>query len=433
MALTIQSPQAPNGWRPSGNDLYYSLTSDQTAQSGFYYLIDVQINDITVITLRKYPVTGATINVNVREIIDSYITTQFFNGGQYMDGVVIFPTDFLKCVVIGTEFYNGQTYATATTPPIYIWNAAAPFDVEQANQLNNYERNFINYIQSGNVYLPRPMGYNSFISPNDLIVNNGNVYATTEALSMAYPTNRHWQRPISFLCLPIFLRYAVFLGLDSEGKAIKKYVRPTNVQNNSKIITAIFGGGLLASNFPVTFAAPGTDVSNMNDCSYIVFYYAENYTDLTDNDKIYTKPVIFQMGDCSESFGILYKSFEGGFNMVQCNRRATQETNIETITRENIKPLNWSTDTRLISTANVNAAGKWVLNTDWVTESINKDINDMIQSPLIWIMHYKDGQTQYIPVTLINANYTTKQYNDVNLFNYSFEFAEAYFKNTIRQ
>ena len=68
---------------------------------------------------------------------------------------------------------------------------------------------------------------------------------------------------------------------------------------------------------------------------------------------------------------------------------------------------------------------------DW--DEINEDVKDMLQSPQLYIQHFKGGNIEYIPVTLADATYITRERNDVNLFRYTFEFIESFYKTATRR
>lgn len=440
MAITIQAPTGPTSWMPAGNALNYTIQSDQTTQPDFYYLIDVQINNASRIKLRRFPVNGAAIIIDVREIVDAYITATFHNNTEVGTGFI--RTDILSVVVVATEYYNGQAYNSRTAAPVNVWNAAAQFDEEQQEigyYLKNYYNQFRYYSQGGNYYYARPMGYHNVAEITEIeysYPNPVNLQVNRRALDNAYPMNRSFVRyaPIFAKVTAMAAPYIVFLGANETGKVVKKFYRNFSIltTNNNALIFTCIGGSLKGSSFAYAKDLDGNTPANMDDCSFIVFYYAASVGNVNQLDDIISRPIVMKMCDCSESFGVLYRSYEGDWNMIQCNNRAIETTTIETTTRENIMPTTWAQDTRLISSVNVHAQGRWALNTDWISKTIGDEVKDMLQSPTLFIMHYIDGAVKYIPVTLINADYTTKQHNDVNLFNYRFEFAEAFYKNTIK-
>lgn len=436
MAITTTSPTSGGHWLPSGNDIIFTATSDQTTQPDFYYLIDVLINDAVVITLRRYPLLSPTVSINIREIVEAYITATFENSNAV--GSINFSPDYVKATIKATEWYSGQTYSSQIADFIWVWNAAAPFKVEKANSLTSFFLKFVYKLYPLTTFA-RPMGYNQVAAPTDIANDGGGLYVKAAALENAYPMNINLKRPITIFTGYLGAAsavYSVFLGCDETGKVLKKFVRATNATANDPteaIITTIMGS-LEPADFPNRYAVAGESIfTNMDDCAYVVFYFAETYSSGVTADTPVSQPLIFRQSKCPESFAVLYRSYEGSWNMIQCNRRAVETTAIETTTREDVHPTTWNESSRLISAVNVQALGNWKLNTDWINEAINKDVNDMLQSPSLYIMHYHDGELEYIPVTLANANYITKQHNDVNLFSYTFEFAESYFKNTIKK
>ena len=176
-------------------------------------------------------------------------------------------------------------------------------------------------------------------------------------------------------------------------------------------------------------------MTNLSECEYILVYTTDNPAGNVINEDIMScKPLVFKINHCKESFAITYASSEGGWGFVQCNSKMVEETSIETTTLLKPNPLGmhgWADDARLVSATNVRAQGTIKLNSGWVEDAVADDIRDMLTSPNIFIEHWKNGQLEYIPVTLVNATYMTAETKAVNLRNYEFTFAESYFKNTI--
>lgn len=450
MSLTVINPKggiADGSWLASNDDLIYGMTSTESTRTDFYFKIMVIVNGNIVCTLRKYPIQGVTTAVNVRDIVNAYISSWFNNtlsNGSithyYQHSLYASRVEFASLQVAVYEYYGGDTHGSYISNPIYIWNAAPQFQFEKTGT-HSYYREFT--VDSANLttYKARPMGYNSVI-PQDCFFRLGNdYYLHPQHFAMAYPHHKGTKRTAS-----IFggrdnahnneIQYVQAYGLDENGKVLKKAFKTTNVTNNdSNFHWVCFAfDGTISTGW--TFC-PNTD-TNMNDCSYIVYFFSKtvgNELSITPDTATSSKGILLKLYDCPENFSVLYKSFEGGWNIIQCNHRATETTDIQTTVKQNVNPTTayWAANSRLITAVNVHSQDKIKLNTDWVSSEINKDIKDMLQSPLIYIQHYENGNIEYIPVTLQDADYTTKQINDVNLFNYSFDFVKSYENNTIRQ
>lgn len=447
MSLTVNNPKSVGVsiWFPSNNDLIYTMSSTDSTQPDFYFKIMVIVNDNIVCTLRKYPIQGITTAVNVRDIVNAYISSWFNN--TLSNGTMTYyiqnplydsRVEFAKLQIAVYECYNGDIHNSVVTIPLYVWNAAAQFQYEKIGTQNFYTE-FTFDSANLTAYKARPMGYNSVI-PQDCFLQNGNdYYLKPQYFSMAYPHHKGTKRTASIfggrdIAHNDEILYVQAYGLDENGKVIKKAFKqsiPVVNDVNYHWRCFVFDGTISTG---WTFY-PNTD-TDMNDCSYILYFFCKFMgNDSTPYTAQSSKGILLKLYDCPENFSVLYKSYDGGWNIIQCNHRTTETTDIQTTLKQNVNPTvaYWAANSRLITAVNVRSQDKIKLNTDWVNSDINKDIKDMLQSPLIYIQHYDNGNIEYIPVTLIDADYTTKEINDVNLFNYSFEFVKSYENNTIRQ
>lgn len=233
--------------------------------------------------------------------------------------------------------------------------------------------------------------------------------------------------------------FVVVCGFDAERNMTHKFVQQNSGIDDSPeymLYHIRIGSNILkASNFTDAYYDRPSRPTNLSGCEYILLYTTANPNGNVINvDDMSCKPLVFKINRCKESFGIHYASSEGGWGFIQCNKRMVEETAVETTTRLKTNPLamdGWANDTRLVSATNVRAQGTIKLNSDWVQDAEIENIRDMLISPNIFIEHWKDGTLRYIPVTLVNATYTTDETRAVNLRNYEFTFAESFFKNTI--
>lgn len=440
MALIITAPTVSEGWAPSGNEIVYTITTTTNWRNDLYFLIDVIINSNTVLTLRKYPLQNQqSVKINLKDIVDVYLENV-----PNLENIpaVSFETTYLQTVasltIAATEWYAGEDWATQTSSPIYVWKASQPF-LERKDQLliSDFEREFTAAATlTKNGYHGRPMGYHKTCGLNNQFFQSSpsGLILTQFGKEIAYKMNRNLKRSANlFSKYTSGANYIIYYGANEDGKIIKKAYKsisstPTSDVNKHLIRYEINPKGRNLSNY-----VPNTS-NNMMDCKYIIIILSSSYhTQLDYIENYISQPLVFEICDAEESYSIWYKSYEGGWNIIQCNNRVVEETSVDTITRENSIPLTyWSRDSRLISPVYITAHSKWTLNTDWVDKYENEDIKDMLQSPCLFIQYYKDGKLTDVPVTLSNASFTTKDVNSKNLFNYKFEFEESFYKNTVR-
>lgn len=438
MALTIILPTRASGWLPAHNDINYTIASNQTAYADFCYLIDVQVNGTSVIKLRRYPLSANTpIVLNVREIVSNFIKTTFPTA---LKG---FSTDYASIVLSISEFYNQETQSTSVTDPIYVWNASASFSMEKKG-LRAFVNEFAMQAGREGYIFGRPLAHHSANESNclkynglihscslkdDAVVNSLNEGMVADVALMTHSNDSQY----------ISGDYVVVCGFDSGRNMTHKFVQQNaGIEPSAQymLYNIKIGSNILkASNFTNAYYDQPHPITDLSNCEYILLYTTSDpNANVIQVDDMSCKPLVFKINHCRESFGISYASSEGGWGFIQCNSKMVEETAVETTTRLKTNPLamnGWANDTRLVSATNVRAQGTIKLNSDWVEGAVIEDIRDMLISPNIFIEHWKDGTLEYIPVTLVNASYTTDETRAVNLRNYEFTFAESFFKNTI--
>lgn len=426
MSLTITPPVGPGDWIPSGNEIIYTITTTTNWNRDLYFLIDVIVNGSTVLTLRKSPLHGQqSVKINLRDIVDVYLE----NNPYLYNNIIFFETTTRKTVadlrVSVEEILFERSQVAPTTFPVYVWKATEQFiDHKGTSNVSRFAWTFTAASTlSEDRYQGRPMGYHKTVGVNVpfLEFRPDGWYLQDVAKKKAYKTNRNVDRDVhifsNYTSGPI---YILSLGFDADGKLIhKSFARPgtlpaLGVDNHLIRWDARFDGFL-------------------RYCKYVVYILSSSFHAQFDyTEDFISQPLIFDMYDSEESFAVWYKSYEGGWNIIQCNNRAAERTSVDTTTRANALPNLWASDSRMISPVYVKAHSTWVLNTDWIDQYENEDVKDMLQSPCLFIQHYKKGKKTYIPVTLSNASFTTKEVNSKNLFNYKIEFEESFYKNTVR-
>ena len=448
MSLTVYNPRqiGVTTWFPSNTDLTYRMSSTQSNVNGFYFIIDVYVNNVKVITLRKYPIQGITTELNVRDIVNAYITSNFTpnTSPQYINYHV--NTDFAEFHIVVTEWYNGEDWDSVTTIPMYAWDAAIQFEQMRTPDITGYHRYFTydETYQSSSYpleYHGIPMGWKNFIqiSSADGLLNRDGALSDI-CKGQAYKLVRGDKRQISIFCGYNLSRntevaFLIAYGFNSVGKFIKKAAKKINNVDDradSHWINYNLTGGTEAY-WDFTIDNNGMAFFNMSDCQYIYYCFSKKLDDNISTVEKVSYGILVDVCDCVESYSVAYKSYEGGWRHILLNRRITETTDVKTITRQNVAPYIYGANTRLVTPVNVSAQSKLQFHTDWLTEPLANEVKDMLISPCLYIQHYKDGATNFIPVTLQDAEYTTEQVNDVNLFNYTFNFIESFEKNTIRQ
>lgn len=425
MALTITAPASPEGWIPLENGVKYKIKSTQYTQPGFCFLIDVYVNNTKVVTLRRFPITGDTIEMDMKDIARAYIES---STSEITFAGTITPNDKCSMYIIASEYYSGQPQATATSIPCNIWNAAAPLQWEKNNSywssyLERYKNEFTCFYSNQNYY-GRSMAYHK-IPPKPLLAYAGRrLLLNPAAMSSAYRYGRGMLHHFGWFNFNYNFVYFVCIGFDIKGRGIKKAYSYIS-QDDLKLYTVNTHS---ASGW--TYKSDTFD--DWDDCEYLVVYLASDAnTILINQDTIITESIVMHLCDVDEYYAVTYKSKDGGWGIVQCNSRETERTAVKFTTRETLKPNPIGATSRMRDVVSIVGQGSYTLHTDWVDDGINEDIKDMIVSPIQYIIHYKEGKIDYIPVVLNDTEFITREKDSKKLFNYEFTFTEAYYKENI--
>lgn len=446
MSLTITTPTSPEGWIPSGNDIIFTALSTSASQSGFAYLIDVYVNGTAVIQLRQSPIDPSLpIRINVGNIVRSYISTNFVGGSWSMS---VSP-EVAEVYITVTEYYGGQPYTTQTSVPVRVWNATAQWN-DMKRGVDKYIRNFTPYSQ-GMVHTDgRMLAYHDHcpITPFNRITQLNMVVVQNISLLPKYQINWNVPQYVSFFVKDgwgvtnPFASWVVLAGLDQKGVMIKKFLY--GITNDSTMNKTIFSTSVrmwsgMGIDYSYKYSRDGIQTDDFSDCTYAMLYTTTTAPQLNvsvpDTPSLY--PILFEINHCKEAYYILYKSGDGGWGQMLMNKRVENSVNIENTTKLDTAPTTWSDGSRLISTVDLKAQGKWVFNTGWIDGNKYSDVEDLIMSKNIYILHQPDitvndvTKLEYIPVQLNDADYVVKEKANVNLRNYQLTFTESFYRNTM--
>ena len=419
--VTIQYPCFPEGWMPSNEDIIFTITSDVANLN--YFLIEVYVNGMNVITLRKVPIENNTVSVNLKDILSSFLETQNPYNNIYQGWANSSSKAVLNAYIAVYEHYNDDDFGPTLSYPINVWKSAVEhLERYSLTHLYDFDKKFT--INQGKQFMGvKAVPDNSILFTQSGILHLSLPYAQYEWCHQT----RNVKKPLSMFFAGTSTVYENVVGFDADGKAVVKFVTGIShsTDDTDHHLYRNFVDGMNLNRG--AYKTPA-DATSTEDCSYIVFYYSSTFNNnLTTLDTLVSCPVILKICDANESWNIYYVSRDGGASMIQANHRATQKTSYKTSTKENLPAM------REISTVNVLAKSSWTLNTQWLNENQNEEVKDMLESPEIWILHRKDNKKDtWIPVTLANAEYTTEEHNSHRLFQYSLQFEEAFYKNTLK-
>jgi hypothetical protein len=384
MAITIIS--TPNQFMAAYNQVAYEVSSNNTAQPNFNFIVDVNQTSGTNNPLArlKYPVqpSSAQLQFDVGNVIKNYVSFDFFNatGTLYAPNTnsrLKYYVDFRELYdVSGIPTLSGVLASNPTTPSTssFRWGGNSIFDFEDFSGTAYYDLRvenygFLNY-QGEEVCTLSQNKVLTFFDPNRVVIkirlstSSGYEYTFT-------PTTREYLYNINA---------GKFL-IDTSG------LTPTG---NNYVIRLL-------------------DVSD-NTIALKSFRYVQ---------------------ECSqyETIRLHWMNKLGGwdsFNFIKNSQRAID------IERKQFKApleIGYAKSDRLKQNYNTTITDVININSDWVTDEISELLEELATSPLIYL---ERSATNFIAVNIVNNSYDVRKYmTDRKLFNVSFDIEYTY--NRYRQ
>jgi hypothetical protein len=384
MAITIIS--TPNQFMAAYNQVAYTVSSNNTAQPNFNFIVDVNETSgaNNPLARLKYPVqpSSAQLQFDIGNVLKNYVSYDFFNatGTLYapnLNSRIKHYLDFRELYdVSGIPTLSGVLISSPTTPSSssFKWGGNTIFDFEDFSADAYYDlrvenHGFLNY-QDDEVCTLTQNKILSFFDPNRvvdsirLVTSSGYSYTLT-------PTTREYLYNINA---------GKFL-IDTSG------LTPTG----------------------------GTYVVRLVDSgSNIICQKSFTYTE-----------------ECSQYETVRLHWFNkngawDSFNFIKNSSRAID------IERKQFKaplPIGYLKSDRLKQNYNTTITDVININSDWVSDEVSVMLEELATSPIVYL---ERSATDFIAVNIVNRNYETKTFmTDRKLFNISFDIEYTY--NRYRQ
>ena len=384
MAITIIS--TPNQFMSAYNQVAYTVSSNNTAQPNFNFIVDVNQTSGTNNPLArlKYPVqpSSAQLQFDVGNVIKNYVSFDFFNAtgtlfAPNLNSRLKYYLDFRELYdVSGIPTLSGILASNPTTPSSssFRWGGNSIFDFEEFSGTAYYDLRvenygFLNY-QGEEVCTLSQNKILTFFDPNRVVIkirlstSSGYEYTFT-------PTTREYLYNINA---------GKFL-IDTSG------LTPTG---NNYVIRLL-------------------DASD-NTIALKSFRYVE---------------------ECSqyETVRLHWMNKLGAwdsFNFIKNSQRAID------IERKQFKApleIGYAKSDRLKQNYNTTITDVININSDWVSDEVSELLEELATSPLIYL---ERSATNFIAVNIVNNSYDVRKYmTDRKLFNVSFDIEYTY--NRYRQ
>ena len=383
MAITIIT--TPNAFMAAYNQVPYTVSSNNTAQPNFNFIIDVNETSGTANPLArlKYPVqpSSAQLTFDIGNVLKNYVSYDFNNvSGDFAANTnsrLKYYVQFRELYdVSGTPTLSGVLASHPTTPSTSSFNFAA-------NAIFDFED-----------YTPTAYAGKS-------ITNIG--FLSTAAAIENIESNQekflYWFDPTQLV------KKIRYVGTDGDSETIaitltaKEYLFCTRAGKYAQDV--IIDAGLVVTNA-----------------------YRIELVGATDN--ILASRTFVINAECSQypTVRIHWMNKLGGFDSFNFNKNTINAMEIERKQFKAPLPIGYSKQDRLKTNYNTTINDKISINSDWITETESELLEELATSPVIYL---ERTPTEFVAVNITNTSYEIKTFlTDRKMFNVSFDIEYTY-------
>ena len=364
--MSIVIHQQPQAITPAYNDSWVLAYSNQYAQTGFKYIIEVTINGKTI---RRdiAPRTDGGVLFNVKEIAANFIERDFdFDSvGSYL-----MDSNSVSASIVIKEYYSNAVQATSTITKTFT----------DSCYTNDYFKNDYDYTTVFATDLA------NLFNVDSRVTTDTDVWFKT----LDYYGNNTYDLD----------NISVELNGTNIGSIL---IKPITMINLGTRMVANLSGSPIQVGDNVLIEFNSNEPTTVNTTGYTVTSLCSKYP----NKRVYFYDRAGQ---------IKYFNFD-----LTSTQNITKATNSVRLGRNKVisgSPLNsygynnWDRESHIVSTETTKQI---TLNSNWITETQSINLVDLFDSPLVWL--YEDST--YKPVTIKDTNYSIKTHKVEKLFNHT--------------
>lgn len=373
MSLTIT--RQPQEFTPAYNDQYVCATSTEYTQPNFKYTVTVSVNGATVHTEGILPRPDGALVFNAKKWVENYIT-HYFNPPAPVFGVATGKTANVSISIL--EDYSVSPVPSDTTFTYVAYDACLT-----ESEFADYD--FNDYVSGGT----NPVTFLGQTFSELLVDSRVNLE----------------QQVLLHFTLGDIARIDVTYIDESMINSFYSYTPILASPSNVYDIYCFDASAFLFS--PVSGATVSIEFfdslnNSLASYSYVVTDICTKYTDY---------PVYYL-----NRFGnIPFMHFEK-----KSTDKLTKTVNTVRLGKNQLvgglyTSNSWDREVHVVSTESKKTG---TLNTDWITEAQSTSLQDLFDSPIVWIWQ----RPNYIPITIKETTYDFKKRVNDKLFNYSVDF-----------
>jgi hypothetical protein len=369
MALTVS--QTPQAYTPAYNEQTFVALSNQIAVSDFYYLVQFQVGGSIIYTKKILQRPDGYCVFDAIEVVKNYIKHSF----NPTVTAVTYATDSAVAVTVYIkEFYSNAVQSTYTYNYV-AWNACLDSDTFSGYDYRNYVSN------DDKIYLLSP-NTTEYLVPNKVIDIKADNWM-------------HFFKDVYyFMDFYLYTPSGTLKGSVNKTFPTGAYIHYVNAGKK------VFDGSGVTVNVG--------DRLDVKFQSFFVntifsFYFTE----------VCSKSVQYNVYYYKRNGGIGFKTFELVSQETMTKKTNTVRMNTKTLTAGVYSAPTYKREKNVVSTTSQKSI---TLNTNWITEQQAIELNELFDSPLVWLQ-LETGE--YKPISITDNSYKFSKHVNDKLFNYS--------------
>jgi len=374
--MAITAYQKPQALSPAYNNQIFTALSNQIAIADFKYVVTVTINGVANVKEYLQRPDGWLV-VDVKEWVQNFIE-HYFNPELDLASPIEIATNKSVTVLVNIrEYYTG----TLHTGVNYTYTAFDASLTEAAFRNYNYQNYFFNTV-AGNLFLSKTI---DTITPDNRLVLNRDMYLHFINTNVAN--------------IVIELRRG---ATTIDTVTIASIPTPT-------ITNPVYAMRLNSAMFTTAVAQVG-DIIRVQFNSSVGFIVRYTVT-LKELCTKYTDNILYYL---DRDGNILFFHFDkiSKYNYTKKTNKVTLNADRLNTSTGAYGANSWDREDHIVNTA---IESTILLNTDWITETQSRQLNDLWSSPQVWL----HNGVELLPVTITNNGYEEIKSENEPLFQYN--------------
>lgn len=378
MAITLR--RTPQQYTPIYNPIIFRVTSDNTGQPNFKYYVEVFITGISFSgkifsgTYDANPNDSGSATIDIQRILEDYVKYDFSNITYGF--TIAYDTSVYYEVQFGEQYGTGDSFATytnlSTFEDAYAWNSVfSPYNFitytytnytfgDSQECLTNRPNQL--YFYGNEDYSSLHFINNVTSGAVDLTINT---YNNSDALINSYTMNNPYELSSTW--------EEKFIYVNIGSKGINDYFDPVKPIDNT------------------------------------VKYYT---IQINNSGQLYRYDRLCNW-KAESPINVVWLNRLGGIDNFNFKLSRRKSSSINRDNYQKFLQFGYTEQDRGVTVYNEEITDRYILTSDWITEAESIWIQELIESPSVFIIQGSDA----IPMVVKNQSYEIKTYRQDRLFN----------------